>query len=72
MTYDIAVGITSPGDVPFPVLAWVLSVIGWLLVPGIAGAVAGYVVTTQIDGRRGQPLHELLPPHLQPPEEPHG
>ncbi len=30
-------------------LAWGLSVAGWLLAPGIAGAVAGYVVSNSIN-----------------------
>jgi hypothetical protein len=64
-TYDVAVGITSPADTSQPVLAWVLSVAGWLLVPGIAGAVAGYVVTTQIEDRRQRPLSDLLQDHTR-------
>jgi hypothetical protein len=59
--YDITLGITSPAGTDQPVLAWVLSLAGWLLVPGIAGAVAGYIVTTQIEGTRQTPFSDLLP-----------
>lgn len=71
--YEIAVGITSPGVVASPpagsstpspaavVLAWALSLTGWLAVPGIAGAVAGYVVTAHTDQRRDRPLDSFLP-----------
>jgi hypothetical protein len=75
--YEIAVGITSPDSVASPpaalptspapsaavvVLAWALSLTGWLVVPGIAGAVAGYVVTAHADQRRDRPLDSFLPP----------
>ena len=59
--YDVTLGITSPAGTHQPALAWVLSLAGWLLVPGIAGAVAGYIVTTQIEGSRQTPFSDLLP-----------
>jgi hypothetical protein len=60
-TYDVTLGITSPAGTTQPALAWVLSLAGWLLIPGIAGAIAGYIVTTQIDGTREKPFSDLLP-----------
>ncbi len=42
-TYDVAIGITSPGDesVSVPALAWLMSIAGWLAAPAVFGAVAG-------------------------------
>jgi hypothetical protein len=59
--YDVTLGITSPTDTDQPAIAWVLSLAGWLLIPGIAGAVSGYIVTTQIEGTRERPFSDLLP-----------
>ncbi|MER5425347.1 DUF6313 family protein [Streptosporangium roseum] len=59
--YDVTIGITSPADTSIPVLAWFLSVAGWLLAPGIAGAVAGYVVSDAIGARRTRPLDDFFP-----------
>ena len=51
--YDISVQITSPAEPRrVPVLAWPLAVAGWLLVPALAGAVAGYVVNSVIETHR--------------------
>ena len=61
-SYDVAVGITSPGDkmVSTPALAWVLSVAGWLAAPAVFGAVAGIVVDRAIEDRRRQPISAVL------------
>lgn len=60
--YDIAIGITSPGDksVVAPMLAWFLSVAGWLAMPAVCGAVAGVVVSMAVEGRRQRPIGEAL------------
>ncbi|GAA2637859.1 DUF6313 family protein [Paractinoplanes durhamensis] len=60
--YDVAIGITSPGDkiVVAPVLAWFLSAAGWLAVPAVCGAVAGIVVSMAVEGRRQRPIGEAL------------
>jgi hypothetical protein len=58
--YDVAIHITSPADTTSPVAAWALSLSGWLIVPGLAGAVAGYVVSNSIYSRRQTPLTELF------------
>lgn len=75
MAYEIAVGITSPASVgssswPSVVLAWVVSLAGWLAVPGIAGAVAGYVVAAYADQRRDLNLDAFLP-SASAGEDPH-
>ncbi|GAA0462509.1 hypothetical protein Ade02nite_29050 [Paractinoplanes deccanensis] len=51
-SYDVALAITSPADTSVPQLAWILSLAGWIVAPGIAGAVAGYVITASIGARR--------------------
>lgn len=58
--YDVSLGITSPAATAAPVPAWFLSVAGWLLVPGVAGAVAGYAVSDAITSRRTTSLDDLL------------
>ncbi len=59
-SYNVMIGITSPGDTVQPILAWFLSFAGWLLAPGIAGAVAGYVVSNSIASRRLRPLGTIF------------
>jgi Family of unknown function (DUF6313) len=58
--YDVSVAIISPAATSSPVLAWFLSIAGWLLAPGLAGAVAGYVVSTSISARRKTPIDRLF------------
>ncbi|SCF42622.1 DUF6313 family protein [Micromonospora saelicesensis] len=61
-TYDVAIGITSPGDpsVSVPALAWPVSLAGWLAAPAVFGAVAGVVISFAIAGRRQRPIGEVL------------
>ncbi|WP_425462008.1 DUF6313 family protein [Mycetocola tolaasinivorans] len=46
----------SPALIPLPpvstALAWAVSVIGWLLMPALVGAVVGYLVNMQIGRHR--------------------
>jgi hypothetical protein len=60
--YDVAIGITSPGDpaLPVPALAWPLSMAGWLAAPAIFGAVAGVAVSKAIADRRQRPIADVL------------
>jgi hypothetical protein len=58
--YDVAAGIVSPTTAAWPGVAWPLSVAGWLLVPEVAGAVAGYIVTDFIARRRNRPIADLF------------
>jgi hypothetical protein len=69
-TYDVAIGITSPGDkgVSAPALAWFVSVAGWLAAPAVFGAVAGVVISVAITGRRQQSIGEVLTKHGGPHE----
>jgi hypothetical protein len=59
--YDVSLGIESPAETSAPVLAWFLSVAGWLVMPGVAGAVAGYVVSDSIGSRRSRSLSDSFP-----------
>lgn len=56
VAYDTMIGIDSPSATRSPLLAWPLSVVGWILVPSLVGAVAGYVVAQSIASRRRLPL----------------
>jgi len=58
--YDVSIAITSPADTPHPVPAWLLSIAGWLVAPGVAGAVAGYVISASIAGRRGMSVEHAF------------
>ncbi|WP_236795083.1 DUF6313 family protein [Amycolatopsis sp. GM8] len=49
--YDVSVQIDSPWQTTTPALALPLSLAGWLVVTGFAGAVAGYVVSEVSDNR---------------------
>jgi Pentapeptide repeats (8 copies)/Family of unknown function (DUF6313) len=58
--YDVMLAITSPADTKLPVLAWFLSVVGWLIGPAVAGAVAGHMVNAAIGARRKKPIDQLF------------
>lgn len=65
VTYEVLVGITSPAATRVPVAAWPLSVVGWLFVPALVGAFAGYVVSDQISSRRRTRVGDIFP---EPPD----
>ncbi|TCO59567.1 DUF6313 family protein [Actinocrispum wychmicini] len=56
VAYNVTVQIDSPWDTRIPLLALPLSLSGWLVVTGFAGAVAGYVVTEVTDNRNVRAL----------------
>lgn len=58
--YDLLLGIRSPGDLDEPLLAVPLSLVGWLLVPAVVGACAGYMVERQIYEHRGESLAQSI------------
>ncbi|MED7923952.1 DUF6313 family protein [Nonomuraea sp. LP-02] len=58
--YEVTLAITSPADTAIPVLAWFLSVAGWLLAPAAVGAIAGFMVSNAITSRRTRSIEELL------------
>jgi len=58
--YDVMIGTTSPSKTTAPIIAFLLSVAGWVLAPSIVGGVAGYVVSSSITSRRSRPMGELF------------
>ncbi|WP_425415309.1 DUF6313 family protein [Pseudonocardia acaciae] len=60
--FDVLIQITSPSSTSVPALAYVLSITGWLLVPGLVGAVTGYFVSNSVTSRRQTPLAKAFPP----------
>ncbi|MFI0771897.1 DUF6313 family protein [Streptomyces sp. NPDC021218] len=52
LAYEVLIGITSPAATSAPLMAWLLSLMGWLLVPAFVGGVTGYLVNRQVDRRR--------------------
>jgi hypothetical protein len=58
--YDVALGIQSPGKTTTAWLAWPLSLAGWLAMPAVTGAVAGYVLTVGIAARRSKTIEQKL------------
>jgi hypothetical protein len=59
--YNVTLGISSPADSTAPALAWLISLAGWLVAPGIAGGVGGYVISKQISSRRKSSIEDLFP-----------
>jgi hypothetical protein len=59
--YNVCLAIDPPSETSAPVLAWALSIAGWLVMPGVAGAVAGYVVSDSIGSRRSRSLGDSFP-----------
>jgi len=64
---EVLVGLSAPGETRHPTYAYVLCLAGWLLVPALIGAVAGYLVTGQIDARRRLGAAEVLERMRTPP-----
>ncbi|WP_331733288.1 DUF6313 family protein [Streptomyces sp. NBC_00080] len=60
IAYELLVGLTAPAECRHPWYGYALSLAGWLLVPSVTGAAAGYLVTRQIERRRSIALDELL------------
>ncbi|MFJ9011494.1 DUF6313 family protein [Streptomyces canus] len=58
--YEVLVGLQPPRETDVPAYAYVLGLLGWLLVPAVIGGAAGYLVTRQIDRRRTVDAEELL------------
>lgn len=58
--YDLSLGIMSPASASRPLAAWPVSIAGWLVAPGLAGAVAGYLVSASIGAQRKKPVGELF------------
>ncbi|MXM69000.1 hypothetical protein GR925_37820 [Streptomyces sp. HUCO-GS316] len=59
VTYEVLVGITSPAATDHQALAWVLSLVGWLITPAFVGGVVGYLVNRQVDQRRQESAEEV-------------
>jgi Family of unknown function (DUF6313) len=59
--YAVTVAIKPPGEVHY-LWAWPLSIAGWLAMPGLTGAVAGYVVSSSIGGRRSIKIEKRFAP----------
>jgi Family of unknown function (DUF6313) len=58
-SYNVNLAITSPGDtrkIDVPLLAWPLSIFGWLVMPVFVGAVVGYAVNFSIERRGAAPI----------------
>ncbi|MFJ2094700.1 DUF6313 family protein [Streptomyces sp. NPDC087901] len=72
--YEVMIGITSPAAIHPQWCAWGLSLIGWVAIPAIVGAAAGYVITEQIQAHHAREMGEVLdelrrlaePPGLPP------
>jgi len=50
--FDVSFCIVSPAATRLPALALPLSIAGWLVVPVLAGAIAGYAVQRSLETRR--------------------
>jgi hypothetical protein len=54
--YAVLVGGTPPQNTPHAFTALCVSLMGWLAVPAVVGAVAGLVVERQVHRHQSQPL----------------
>ncbi|MER6206365.1 DUF6313 family protein [Streptomyces sp. NPDC001642] len=70
-SYEVLVGLSAPGETRYPSYAYALCLADWLLVPAFIGAVAGYLVTGQIDARRRLSEAEVLE-RMRTPGDGHG
>ena len=52
MAYDVSLAIESPAEASVPLLAWPLSVGGWLAVPVVAGAIVAQYMDYAIEHKR--------------------
>jgi hypothetical protein len=59
-SYDILAGIESPRSSGDNAATWMLSLIGWLGVPSLIGAVAGHIVSAGITARRKATYDEIV------------
>jgi hypothetical protein len=59
--YRVNISIDAPTDTTAPALAWFLSVAGWLIVPVLTGAVAGYLVNSYIGRWRSGKIEDVIP-----------
>jgi uncharacterized protein DUF6313 len=57
--YEVLIGITSPAKLPYPVLSWTVSIVGWMIVPAFIGGTVGYLLGRQIDTHRSRDLKDL-------------
>jgi hypothetical protein len=78
--WDMLVGRATPRNAPYPFWNWPLSVAGWLVIPAFIGAIAGYVISSEVEGRRKSTMKDeaqrvaerataTLPATPQTPEE---
>jgi len=58
-SFDVLTGTISPVNSRSPALALVLAITGWLLVPAVVGALAGYAVNRRISGWRDQKIEDI-------------
>ncbi|MFD3590045.1 DUF6313 family protein [Streptomyces sp. NPDC058683] len=59
VSYEVLVAITSPAATNHRALAWVLSLMGWLITPAFVGGAVGYLVSQQADQRRQESAEEV-------------
>lgn len=50
-TWELLVGLESPSNEQYPILAWPISIIGYFLVPAIIGLVVGMSADIQVGQR---------------------
>ena len=59
-SYDVLLGIESPRSSGNNAATWILSLVGWLGVPSLIGAVAGHIVSAGITARRKATYEEIV------------
>jgi hypothetical protein len=71
VAYNVMIGVTSPADVRSPI-AWLLSAVGWLVIPAIIGGAAGARIASQAEQLRSKDseMFEPRPTHAPPTHPP--
>ncbi|MFI6737245.1 DUF6313 family protein [Nonomuraea sp. NPDC050451] len=58
--YEVLIGIKSPAEAGSAPVTWLVSIVGWLAIPAFVGGTVGYLVTRQIEDRRGRSAAEVV------------
>lgn len=51
LSWELLIGVESPANHDFPILAWTLSIFGYLLIPALIGLTVSVAAEIQVQGR---------------------
>ena len=60
---ELLIGVASPADVVaewwIVLLAWIVAIVGWLIIPILVGTLVGYLVTSRLSTYRAKTEDEI-------------